>query len=402
MSRIEVPMPQMGESIAEGTVSRWLKAVGDRVEVDEPILEISTDKVDAEIPSPSGGVLVEITVPEGETVEVGTIVGVIDPAGDGADGGAAPTAATEVAGEPAGAAAGPQAADAATTAGPRRSSGRKTLPRDRPLPRDHRPPRRPRDRGRTPPPPLDPGGAPHRRRARRRHRPGPRHRPRRKGDQAGHPQLHRRRASRKLRLCPPPPSDSGPHARCGSDAEPPAVAPAASGPVLGADELWTDFLRRGAQPRVPRPLRRPRGSDAQDPPPHRRPHGGGEAGGAPRPLLHRGRLHPHRRVAAPEPRGVAGARRAGQLHRLHRVGLLAAAARLPDGQLRRVGPERHLPRQRQPGHRGRPEPRPDRARHPRRGRLQPGGHGAPHRRPGRARPGPQARPRATSRERPSR
>ncbi|MYC52511.1 MAG: dihydrolipoamide succinyltransferase, partial [Gammaproteobacteria bacterium] len=110
-------MPQMGESIAEGTVSRWLKAVGDRVEVDEPILEISTDKVDAEIPSPSGGVLVEITVPEGETVEVGTIVGVIDPAGDGAAGGAAPTAATEVAGEPAGAAAGPQAADAATTAG---------------------------------------------------------------------------------------------------------------------------------------------------------------------------------------------------------------------------------------------------------------------------------------------
>ena len=117
MSRIEVPMPQMGESIAEGTVSRWLKAVGDRVEVDEPILEISTDKVDAEIPSPSGGVLVEITVPEGETVEVGTIVGVIDPAGDGAAGGAATTAATGVAGEPAGAAAGAQAADAATTAG---------------------------------------------------------------------------------------------------------------------------------------------------------------------------------------------------------------------------------------------------------------------------------------------
>ncbi len=113
MSRIEVPMPQMGESIAEGTVSRWLKAVGDRIEVDEPILEISTDKVDAEIPSPSGGVLVEITVPEGETVEVGTIVGVIDPAGDGA----ATTAATEVAGEPAGAAAGAQGADAATTAG---------------------------------------------------------------------------------------------------------------------------------------------------------------------------------------------------------------------------------------------------------------------------------------------
>lgn len=115
MSRIEVPMPQMGESIAEGTVSRWLKAVGDRVEVDEPILEISTDKVDAEIPSPSGGVLVEITVPEGETVEVGTIVGVIDAAGDAAgDGAAARAASTEVAGEP----ARPEAADAAPTGGP--------------------------------------------------------------------------------------------------------------------------------------------------------------------------------------------------------------------------------------------------------------------------------------------
>lgn len=71
-------MPQMGESIAEGTVSQWLKQVGDAVERDEPILEISTDKVDAEIPSPSDGTLVEIAVQEGETVEVGTIVAFID------------------------------------------------------------------------------------------------------------------------------------------------------------------------------------------------------------------------------------------------------------------------------------------------------------------------------------
>jgi pyruvate dehydrogenase E2 component (dihydrolipoamide acetyltransferase) len=71
-------MPQMGESIAEGTVSQWLKQVGDAVERDEPILEISTDKVDAEIPAPSSGTLVEIVVPEGETVEVGTIVAFID------------------------------------------------------------------------------------------------------------------------------------------------------------------------------------------------------------------------------------------------------------------------------------------------------------------------------------
>ena len=71
-------MPQMGESIAEGTVSKWLKQVGDNVERDEPILEISTDKVDAEIPSPQSGTLVEVRIQEGETVEVGTIVALID------------------------------------------------------------------------------------------------------------------------------------------------------------------------------------------------------------------------------------------------------------------------------------------------------------------------------------
>ena len=81
MARIEVPMPQMGESIAEGTVSKWLKQVGDTVERDEPILEISTDKVDAEIPAPSAGILVEVGVEEGETVEVGTVLALIDPEG---------------------------------------------------------------------------------------------------------------------------------------------------------------------------------------------------------------------------------------------------------------------------------------------------------------------------------
>ena len=67
MARIDVLMPQMGESIAEGTVSRWLKKVGDEVKRDEPIFEISTDKVDAEIPSPTAGVLAEIIVGEGKT-----------------------------------------------------------------------------------------------------------------------------------------------------------------------------------------------------------------------------------------------------------------------------------------------------------------------------------------------
>jgi pyruvate dehydrogenase E2 component (dihydrolipoamide acetyltransferase) len=74
---VEVVMPQMGESITEGTVSKWLKQVGERIEKDEAILEISTDKVDAEVPSPGAGVLLEIRHQEGETVEVGTILAVI-------------------------------------------------------------------------------------------------------------------------------------------------------------------------------------------------------------------------------------------------------------------------------------------------------------------------------------
>ena len=78
MSRVEIPMPQMGESIAEGTLSAWLKRVGEAVVRDEPVIEISTDKVDAEIPSPAGGTLVEIVVAEGETVPVGTIVGYVE------------------------------------------------------------------------------------------------------------------------------------------------------------------------------------------------------------------------------------------------------------------------------------------------------------------------------------
>ena len=78
MARVDVIMPQMGESIAEGTVSRWLKKVGDEVKRDEPLFEISTDKVDAEIPSPSAGVLAEIIVGEGKTVTIQTVVARIE------------------------------------------------------------------------------------------------------------------------------------------------------------------------------------------------------------------------------------------------------------------------------------------------------------------------------------
>src|SRR6185369_6241486 len=78
----DVVMPQMGESIAEGTIVRWIKKVGDKIDRDEPLFEISTDKVDAEIPSPAAGVIAEIRVKEGETVPVNSVVAVIGAAGD--------------------------------------------------------------------------------------------------------------------------------------------------------------------------------------------------------------------------------------------------------------------------------------------------------------------------------
>ena len=90
MAKIDVIMPQMGESIAEGTLSRWIKQLGDTVKRDEPIFEISTDKVDAEIPSPAAGVLAEILVTEGQTVAVQTVVAKIETE---AGAGSAPAAA---------------------------------------------------------------------------------------------------------------------------------------------------------------------------------------------------------------------------------------------------------------------------------------------------------------------
>ena len=78
----DVLMPQMGESIAEGTVVRWIKKVGETVDRDEPLFEISTDKVDAEIPSPQGGVLLQIRTEVGETVPIDTVVAVIGEAGE--------------------------------------------------------------------------------------------------------------------------------------------------------------------------------------------------------------------------------------------------------------------------------------------------------------------------------
>src|SRR6202007_372984 len=111
----DVIMPQMGESIFEGTITKWLKKPGDKIERDEPLFEISTDKVDAEIPSPSAGVLKEIKVNEGQTVPIQTIVAVID--ADGASAGTS-TAASAPAPAPEAAKNAPAAAKAQAPSAP--------------------------------------------------------------------------------------------------------------------------------------------------------------------------------------------------------------------------------------------------------------------------------------------
>ena len=112
----EVIMPQMGESIAEGTITKWLKKVGEAVKRDEPIFEISTDKVDAEIPSPVAGTLLEIKVPEGQTVAINTVVALVGEAG--AQTGAPPPAQSPEQADGTAPAAAPPAASSATPAPP--------------------------------------------------------------------------------------------------------------------------------------------------------------------------------------------------------------------------------------------------------------------------------------------
>ncbi len=122
----DVIMPQMGESIFEGTLTKWLKKPGEKVQRDEPLFEISTDKVDAEIPAPASGVLKEVKIKEGTTVQVNTVVGVIDVDGAGAAAGApAQTAAPEPA-------KAPPAPSAASTDGP--SRGAQAAPPSAPAP----------------------------------------------------------------------------------------------------------------------------------------------------------------------------------------------------------------------------------------------------------------------------
>src|SRR6187431_3092559 len=90
-------MPQLGETVTEGTITRWFKQVGEHIDADEPLFEVSTDKVDSEVPAPSAGVVSEILVPEGETVEVGARLAVIS---DGSADAPAPAPAAEAAASP--------------------------------------------------------------------------------------------------------------------------------------------------------------------------------------------------------------------------------------------------------------------------------------------------------------
>src|SRR5204863_5323621 len=121
-SAIDVVMPQMGVSVSEGTITKWLKQEGEPIAADEPLLEISTDKVDTEVPSPGEGVVQQILVQEGETVEVGTKLAVIAPAGAEAAPAEAPAPEPEVeeppAPEPEPVAAAPEPAQAPAPAAP--------------------------------------------------------------------------------------------------------------------------------------------------------------------------------------------------------------------------------------------------------------------------------------------
>ena len=216
-----VTMPALGESVTEGTVTRWLKQVGDTVEVDEPLLEVSTDKVDTEIPSPVAGVLLEIKVAEDETVPVGADLAVI-----GAAGGARPPRSD----------AGPRTRRPRPRRRPRRPAAASPRPPHRRPPRRRRPHRHPpRPRRRRPPARRlgrrptggdarrlrDPAGPQARRRARRRPGDADRHRRRRPDPQAGRARRggpgDRRQGRRHAAAAPAQPraaAGAGGRARC--------------------------------------------------------------------------------------------------------------------------------------------------------------------------------------------
>ena len=142
----DIVMPQLGESVTEGTITRWFKAPGDDVTEDEPLFEVSTDKVDTEVPATMSGVLGEIRVPEGETVDVGTVLAVM------ADGSGAGEAAAPAAEAPAEAPAAPAPVAEAPAEAAARARGRGPGTRSGAAPaRSLRPPLPPRNRLRHPP-----------------------------------------------------------------------------------------------------------------------------------------------------------------------------------------------------------------------------------------------------------
>ena len=135
----DIQMPQLGETVTEGTITKWFKAVGDQVAEDEPLFEVSTDKVDSEVPSPAAGYLTEIKVNEGDTVDVGTVLAVLsDQPGGGGNGASAEPAARRP--RPS------AAADAGSDGAPPSSRRRPSRSRPRPRPTPSSPGARPRPR----------------------------------------------------------------------------------------------------------------------------------------------------------------------------------------------------------------------------------------------------------------
>ena len=124
---MDVTMPQLGETVTEGTITRWLKQVGDHVDADEPLFEVSTDKVDSEVPAPVGGTVTEILVAEGDTVSVGTRLAVVGDA-------AAPTEAAPAAAAPAAAAPEAPAASEPPAAAPPAPPAPEPAPEPAPAP----------------------------------------------------------------------------------------------------------------------------------------------------------------------------------------------------------------------------------------------------------------------------
>ena len=254
---VDVVMPQMGVSVSEGTITKWLKQEGEEIQADEPLLEISTDKVDTEVPSPGTGVVQQILVQEGETVDVGTRLAVIGAPGaapaESSDG-AAP-AAEEAPPEPATAqaAAESEAAASAETPTPQEPEA---APAEPPTPAPA-------------PAPAEPGAngdgksfvSPVVARIASEHGVDvsqvPGHRPRRPRDEEGHPRLRRvRRPGRRSRppKAPPPPEAAAPAAPAEAPAQP-APAPEAPAPAQPAQpphrRLHLHRLRHRLPPRRP-------------------------------------------------------------------------------------------------------------------------------------------------------